>query len=514
MNDKEFEDFLRRRPQEAMRLIVKAFKEKELLRIGNRSYLNAFKYPESRFDAEDLMPNGGSVQVLDPSPMLQPMTDPGKLFTDKYVIPPSSLIFKWADRIYDKRWWGQIAGGITDVAAVIQAAINALSTTGGKIFVKGGSYVPSSTIVFDVEKTKTLIFAGEGRNTVFEPTSEINVFEVKDESSVFFQDLDIFLPEGTAEIYGIYGSDAGESEICMRWGAIERVHIHTRGSNQWAINLKNPINNKFSHIGIYCPKGNGIWLDNPSTTFSGGNSTFASIWITMEEANAKGVRISSTGTANAFMNFLVSTHLHIFGKAPSVSGQIGIDIYSVRNLFFFSPIIEKTDKPFYIGGSSDYPTRRINVNGGMLHCYVTGITTTSRARECIFKSMHVWGVKSTSKVFEDSWTGARPNVFEDLRETEGSSWADPPFTKTDATIIRGIIANKLAKNRGTATIAKDKTSVEVAHGLVGTPKTVIVTGRHGETSDAIVSARDATNITITVPSAVTADRVVDWYVEM
>lgn len=30
------------------RLIVKAFEEKELLKMGNRSYLNAFRYPASR----------------------------------------------------------------------------------------------------------------------------------------------------------------------------------------------------------------------------------------------------------------------------------------------------------------------------------------------------------------------------------------------------------------------------------------------------------------------------------
>jgi len=134
MNDEEFEEFIRRNPNGAMKLIVKAFEEKELLKIGNRSYVNAFRYPESRFDVKDLMPNGGSLQVLKNPDMLQPLSDPGKLFTDKYVIPPSSLIFKWADRIYDKKWWGEIAGGLTDAATVIQQAVNAL-TDRRKIYV-------------------------------------------------------------------------------------------------------------------------------------------------------------------------------------------------------------------------------------------------------------------------------------------------------------------------------------------------------------------------------------------
>jgi len=122
MKDEDFEEFIRRNPDEAMRVIVKAFKERELLKVGNRSYLNAFRYPESRFDLRDLLPNGGS--PLGNPTLGQVLTDPSKLFTDKYVIPPSSLIFKWADRIYDKKWWGQIAGGITEFATVVNNAIN------------------------------------------------------------------------------------------------------------------------------------------------------------------------------------------------------------------------------------------------------------------------------------------------------------------------------------------------------------------------------------------------------
>jgi len=140
---------------EVARLIVKAFKEKELLKVGNRSYLNAFKYPESRFDPKDLTPNGGSPQTLDP-PLLQPLTDPSKLFTDKYVIPPSSLIFKWGDRVYDKRWWGGVYGGLTDASAVIQSALNALTpnrTWKEKVVLKGAFdiyrpiEVPSYTVL-------------------------------------------------------------------------------------------------------------------------------------------------------------------------------------------------------------------------------------------------------------------------------------------------------------------------------------------------------------------------------
>jgi len=161
MNDEEFEEFIRRNPNGAMKLIVKAFEEKELLKIGNRSYVNAFRYPESRFDVKDLMPNGGSLQVLKNPDMLQPLSDPGKLFTDKYVIPPSSLIFKWADRIYDKKWWGEIAGGLTNAATVIQTAWNNMPE-GGRIHFKGELTLSSALTLNMTKYVKALELTGEG----------------------------------------------------------------------------------------------------------------------------------------------------------------------------------------------------------------------------------------------------------------------------------------------------------------------------------------------------------------
>jgi hypothetical protein len=147
MNKKEFEEFLKQNPEEVMRIIVKAFKEKELLKIGNRSYVNAFKNPESYFDIKDLMPNGGSLQVLK-SDMLQPLRDPSKTFTDQVLIPPSQLCFTLAGKYYSKSGLPETAGMIAngrDANTVIQSAINAL-TNSGKIFIKESIYPMTSSI--------------------------------------------------------------------------------------------------------------------------------------------------------------------------------------------------------------------------------------------------------------------------------------------------------------------------------------------------------------------------------
>ena len=71
----------------------------------------------------------------------------------------------------------------------------------------------------------------------------------------------------------------------------------------------------------------------------------------------------------------------------------------------------------------------------------------------------------------------------------------------------------VTENSGTALILNGQTSVTIDHGLAGTPTVVVVTGEHAETSDAVVTSKTATQITITVPAAVTANRTVNWYVE-
>jgi len=67
----------------------------------------------------------------------------------------------------------------------------------------------------------------------------------------------------------------------------------------------------------------------------------------------------------------------------------------------------------------------------------------------------------------------------------------------------------VTENNGTATIANGAASIVVAHGLAAAPTVVTLGAKHAEVADAIWSA-DATNITITVPSAVTADREISW----
>jgi hypothetical protein len=72
----------------------------------------------------------------------------------------------------------------------------------------------------------------------------------------------------------------------------------------------------------------------------------------------------------------------------------------------------------------------------------------------------------------------------------------------------GIILSNLFR-AGWATIPSGSNSVTVNHGCARTP-TVVITGSHPETSDAVVTSVTSTSFTITVPSNVTANRTIYW----
>jgi len=66
------------------------------------------------------------------------------------------------------------------------------------------------------------------------------------------------------------------------------------------------------------------------------------------------------------------------------------------------------------------------------------------------------------------------------------------------------------ENGGIVTIPNGQTSVTFPHGFPSYPKFVVLGPTHAEVADAVYSAT-TTDITITVPSAVTGDRKIAWY---
>jgi len=102
---------------------------------------------------------------------LQPLYDPLKRLWDYIVIQPSYVIFKRGDVILAKNGeTGQIEFSGTDASSVIQSAIDALGTQGGKIFIKKGKYEISSSI----KLASKIILEGEGKTALLRLKAGVN----------------------------------------------------------------------------------------------------------------------------------------------------------------------------------------------------------------------------------------------------------------------------------------------------------------------------------------------------
>ncbi|MEM1589815.1 MAG: hypothetical protein QW175_05305, partial [Candidatus Bathyarchaeia archaeon] len=110
---------------------------------------------------------------------------PNRYF-DAYELPYSYMISTDGTYYYATRYDGYLAFGGpanrsgvngTDASAVIQSAINAL-TAGGKILVKAGTYLLTSTI--NIVAKSNIVIEGEGRSTVFKRAdyAPIRIFQV------------------------------------------------------------------------------------------------------------------------------------------------------------------------------------------------------------------------------------------------------------------------------------------------------------------------------------------------
>jgi len=548
MNDKEFEELIHRNPNEALRLIVKAFKEKELLKIGNRSYMNAFKYPLTRFDVKDLMPNGGSLQVLKNPDMLQPLSDPGKLFTDKYVIPPDQLVFPWAGRVYRKSWWGQIAGGLIDATTVIQAALDALipgRTWKEKVVLKGDFSnlsasidVPSYTAL-DLRQAKITLANGVN-NTILRVNGKTHV-------DILGGHLHGNSAGNTGALCkGIFISNSSHIRIIEPYitdTASDGIDFDT---NSFDIQIINPM--------IYSVKVNGIYgaSSNKITILGGYISENVADVIAID--NSYDLLIQSVRSYSNGSGFVVAglttniLDISIVGCHSIEDGNEGIYVGAVAGY--------EAQNVNIVGNNIYYPTGADPAKGQGIHVErAVGATISGNAIRSPYRhgiqatlSSHVTiksnTIRNPSEAGSNLYSGiylsastysiVEGNVLHDVRATPYQKYGIEEVGASDYNqllyndiygVVTGGIAkvgaNTLVKNKigyvtensGTATITAGATSETVAHGLAATPTKVLVTPR-ADIGDVWVSARDGTNITINCDTAPATDVIVDWYAEV
>jgi len=397
----------------------------------------------------------------------------------------------------------------TDAATVIQQAMDNL-VDGGKIFIRRGIYEISSKLSVPYDG---IVIQGEGRGdmnvgatkgtkaTVLRATADITVLEIPDRQGCLVRDLEIDC-DGIASV-GIH-----------TWGFQNFIrHIHVRDALTYGIRIGNGGTGHAQHItdsmismnatgiGLYADEsdniikgniirgatngyiylngssGNQIVANHMSRHPAGASQVTDGIVLEDSSGNQISLNFIENVGAGPQIRLIANTAGQIYNKitnnyfnCPNLTADL---TYSVIKFERTEPYVHARDmiaNNIVNGGGS---TRRFSyfIEGGGI---ATGFTITNNFLY---------------------WT----NEIYDSRPTNS--------------IIKCIFIDwKFTENSGTATIANGNTSVTFAHGLAGTPTVVVLGATHSEVADAIWSA-DATNITITVPNPVSADRDISWYAE-
>ena len=425
---------------------------------------------------------------------------------------------------------GEIEFSGTNASYVIQSAIDAL-TDGGKIFIKAGLYSQTSDIIIN-NKNSVSIIAEKGveLRVGADLTSQIKV-------------------TGTCSNILIYGLELNGSKNSY---AMSEANIYFDGTVTDST-ISNCYIHDYDKVAIQLDDGcnrNKILnnrIINGNASYAGGAAikVFRCKDLTIQDNNLQtgydGIHVDSEYDQIARHKII---HNYIYNFSDS-----GIDLPDSRFCRVIDNTVEGndvTDEGFDCDGGSDNIISFNTFRG----CTARGVGTYNAHNMTISNNI-IQGNKVNIDITNSDYIIIEGNQI--LEASDNQIWLD---SSTNVKIIGNIIKDGSAfaidggygsgstaeakfntitgnswgfgggtinltcfgnigfvtENSGTATIASGATSVTVDHGLAGTPTVVVLGATHSEVADAVWSA-DATNITITVPSAVTADRDISWYAE-
>ncbi|MBW2649201.1 MAG: right-handed parallel beta-helix repeat-containing protein [Deltaproteobacteria bacterium] len=436
------------------------------------------------------------VRIIDPS---------GKtLRNDLYNSPPdtaSYIIFKEGNLIKAKNGnTGQIEYKGSDALTVINNAAADLSD-GGRIYIRKGTYdIGDGTIkIYD-----NTVLCGDGPSTLIVQSSSTdnpvisNVDRTNGNSNLKVCDIQV---KNTAPF-------AGPDQVCLEFEKCNNVFVQ----NVYIQSVYDGIE--------FCRSDNCTALGCHVTALEGNTDPFGTgiEFDHMDGGNYHKVAYNYIyGFPNGILSDANQHYCIVIGNTILSSLYYGI----------FMQILEKTPVPSHIAiiGNVILNTQTydaIRLEHGSANFIIAGnIARNNKLHGC-----RIYGGESVTiigNIFCENWYGVKLEghegyntqniVIEDnilLNNSHGAINITGTPAPTNYTIRNNI--GFPTESSGIATIPSGQTSVTVAHGLAGTPTSVVLGPTHAEVVDAVWSADD-TNIIITVPSAVSADRQIAWYAE-
>ena len=377
---------------------------------------------------------------------------------------------------------GAVSG--TNASAVIQAAINALGTAGGKIFIKGGTYIINTKL----NNTRYgLTIEGEG--------------------------------PGTSILHGVTILKLGNN-------VNDYIFYNNFGHNLILRNILfdgNKDNNPTGK-GLYL-LGDDLNLENIAVLHSGGTgiegepraSFFKNVYV--ELCNGTGFFFYPVTVDQPFNNVFIN--LYSFGNDKGFVIQKGN-----RNVFIGCVADKNQRDGFVLEGSSD---------NRFVGCIAYNNSQAADNTYDAFRLESYGGVNSLRNVFDNpviyspnAATRHRYGIYEVDANQDYNVYLAATFYQVGTAIVKSgahsIIKcspNYVTENSGTATVANGEW---ISHGLAGTPTTVTVTPTtltYGTPPVPVVVGVVARNSTMfqvgcywTNGTAITNDAIViDWYAE-
>jgi len=511
--------------------------------------------------ANELYPMDQAVRTSD-SPTFDELTLSGDLLNGynvtealKYPEQPASyIIFTDGSTVYAKNGTtGEIEFSGADAATVIQQAIDALSGSGGKIFIKKANYLLTSglTLPSSLPPPYEACLIIESDGAIFSVHSSVTTDVIKlictdkRNYSLLLRGFHIYPASKDPSYYGIRIENILNlyiDHVTLGWEGLKLVNCDIV---------------YLSDLYIVDTSNEGVYLDDCGYVFF--SDTFLDNvggYGGLSGYNGLHLRGAST---RVFMNNIV-----IFGQKGSYGGQeYGVYIEGVSQCYCNNFEIDGFKKAglhiekglqvtldnFRVYNSDSYGIELVSGRGEISYLTLTNFiiyNCTSRGITLYAKSSHpihhiainnglIYDISGTTPIGiaigDDGSAGAYAhhitvsyvhivNVHQPFTEDNN---ADYNIIKNNN--FEGYTANPyingansqmkynqgfVTENSGTATIPNGDTSVVVNHGLAGTPDYVVLGATHAEVADAVWSA-NSTHITITVPNPVSADRDVSWY---
>lgn len=431
---------------------------------------------------------------------------------------------------------GAVAYSGSDHAAVIQQAADAAGE-GGVLGFRAGTYTLNRAIVLGTSHYRQTWWMQSG--TRLRPSGNNSILNINN--------LQYFSVHGTLYIEDPSALTTSVPAIAIEnliYAYFERIFVsnYYRGINMTGT-TGGTNENTFNDIYLQV-RDRGLNLET-----SCHDNHFLHVWIKGPSptnwATGPGLRIATGGTqgGNVFANLeildmnwgmdLVGAYEVWFGNVI-VDNAYALGIYisgAAEGLFFATIWSSSNGAGLVIGGDpSALPTTYADkIHIGKVYCWLNadyGIRFTGYTQQILIGEATVER-NGQGIAFEGIYN--RDIVINTLYSYDNTNYdVDGGGCERNVIIENALIAGTLYdlecfakfggarmgtglyEEHGIATILNGQTSVVVTHGLEGTPSVVTLSPYHAEVAGAYVSARTSTTFTISVSSAVTANREIGW----